>query len=121
MFRAILKLLDHLLLLFHALLILFVLFGWVFTGTRQAHLALTIVILFFWSVVGYFKGFGYCPLTNFHSWIKLKLGENPIDEYMKYLVDTIFNSDVNAGKIKKITETSFFAVLIITLFVNVYP
>ena len=50
----------------HMLLILFHLFGWLWRPLRPYHFASLNLTLLSWTVLGFFFGFGYCPLTEWH-------------------------------------------------------
>ena len=81
--------LDVLLSLLHSLLIVFVLAGWAMKQTRRAHLTLIGLTVFSWIGLGYWYGFGYCPLTDWHWQVKRKLGQSGLpSSYVKYYLDS---------------------------------
>ncbi len=89
--------LDVLLALLHLLLIVFVLTGWAMKQTRRAHLTLLGLTAFSWLGLGYWYGFGYCPLTDWHWQVKRKLGESGLPgSYVKYYLDSVTGSDWDA-------------------------
>lgn len=58
------------------------------------------VVLFFtvvsWFGLGYFYGFGYCFLTQWHWQIKENLGESNLPaSYLKYIFDRLTGMDWN--------------------------
>ena len=81
-----LKLADIVLIIFHVLLILFIVFGWIPKKTRKAHFFVAIIVALCCFVLGIFFGFGYCPLTDLQWRIKLKLQEEELPfSFIKYL------------------------------------
>ncbi|MFC2187967.1 DUF2784 domain-containing protein [Fulvivirgaceae bacterium LMO-SS25] len=75
---------------FHTALILFNLFGWLFTKTRKLHFYSILLMLFSWLILGFWKGFGYCFLTDWHYQILRKLGERDLPgSYISFLVKTL--------------------------------
>ncbi len=89
--------LDHFFTVFHSLLVLFVLTGWIPKKTRKAHLILLGLILFAWIVIGLYKGvLGYCPLTDWHWDIKRALGERNIpSSFTEYMAEKISGVDLS--------------------------
>ena len=95
------KLLDFSLDIFHTLLILFVLFAWVFKKTRRLHPLVLSAVLFSWLALGYFYGWGYCILTDWHWSLKRHLGETNLPSsfigyvYEKFLDVRLSDETVN--------------------------
>ena len=83
-----LQLLNYFFFAFHNALILFNLFGWLFPKTKKLHLISLLITLFSWGVVGIWKGFGYCFLTDWHYRILRKLGERDMpSSYISLLME----------------------------------
>jgi hypothetical protein len=83
-----LQLLNYFFFAFHTALILFNLFGWLFPKTKKLHLISILITLFSWGVMGIWKGFGYCFLTDWHYRILRKLGERDMpSSYISYLME----------------------------------
>jgi len=53
------KVLDVFFLVFHTLLILFILSGWIWKRTRKANLVVILLTAASWGILGIFYGFGY--------------------------------------------------------------
>ena len=68
------RFLDMFFVMFHCLLILFNLCGWIWPKTRKLHRISLGLTVFSWLVPGIWYGFGYCFLTDWHWDIKEKLG-----------------------------------------------
>ena len=88
--------LDYFFLFFHSLLILFNLFGWIWRKTRKLHWLVLGLTLFSWFIMGFYYGWGYCLLTDWHWDVLSELGERPTQNaYVQYLLDRIFNWEVS--------------------------
>jgi|SRR3989304_1915223 len=111
--------LDWFFLVFHSLLILFNIFGWMWKPTRKANLVTLTLTGLSWFVLGIFYGIGYCPLTDWHFDVLRNLGvENLPVSYIKYLIDRILNVNINANYVEVGTGVGFFVALIISVNVN---
>ena len=111
--------LDYFFMVFHTLLIIFNVFGWLWKKTRKLNLIILLLTGLSWTVLGIFYGFGYCPLTDWHFKVLRKLGESDLpNSYIKYLIDRLFGSDINAGLVDQLTLIVFIVVLSISLILN---
>lgn len=73
--------------LFHTLLIFFNLFGWLHSKTRKLHLLTLLATFTSWILLGFWKGWGYCFLTDWHDQILYALGERHMPlSYIAFLV-----------------------------------
>ncbi len=61
----------------HIAVIVFNLVGWVFPRTRFLHWLSVNITAFSWLVMGFFYGFGYCFLTDWHWQVKASLDNMP--------------------------------------------
>jgi hypothetical protein len=87
-------LLDIFFLVFHTLLVLFNLTGWIWRETRRLHLVVLTLTCLSWFGLGLFYGFGYCPCTHWHWRVKRELGETDLpDSYVKYYLDLLTGLD----------------------------
>ncbi|HUT66069.1 MAG TPA: DUF2784 family protein [Spirochaetota bacterium] len=105
---------------FHTVLIVFNLFGWVWKRTRLANLVTLGGTAFCWFILGIWYGFGYCPSTEWHWQVRLRLGFT-IDtySYTKFLVDTMTGLDVNAKLVDTMTAILFLLALGASVFTNI--
>jgi len=114
-----LNVLDWCFFLAHIGLILFNLFGWIYPKMRQLHFIVVLTTLFFWVVAGFWKGFGYCPLTDWHWQVKNQMGEQNLpSSFIKYLADNLFHINSNPEVIDIITALCFIIVFIISVNLN---
>lgn len=111
--------LHYFFLLFHLLLILFNLTGWIWKRTRRAHLFVICLTLASWTVLGFFYGFGYCPLTDWHWDVLEKMGKTNLpNSYLKYLLDLLTGLYWNAKLVDGMAVAGLAFALIASLWVN---
>jgi hypothetical protein len=113
--------LDILFVVFHTSLIFFNLFGWIWRKVRKFNLITLLLTGASWLFLGLIYGTpGYCPLTDWHFKILLKLGITDIpNSYVKYLMDRISGLNLNALLVDHITLYAFLAALGLSLFFNI--
>ena len=102
--------LDKFFFVFHSTLMVLILFGWIWRKTRIANLIVVLLTAFSWFILGIWYGFGYCPSTDWHWQVRMKLGHYDMpSSYTKFLIDSLTGMDVNAKLV------DIFAVLFLTL------
>jgi hypothetical protein len=113
--------LDIFFILFHSSLVIFNLFGWILRKSRIWNLITLTLTGASWLFLGLIVGaLGYCPFTEWHFNILLKLGEQNLpNSYIKYLTDRLTGMDLSELLVDKITLYSFLAALLISLFLNI--
>lgn len=95
---------------FHSSLVLFIVFGWIWPKTRKINLAVVIMTFFSWFVLGIWYGFGYCPSTDWHWQVRMKLGYYDMpSSYLTFLIRSITGWNVDK------TLVDVFAVLFLFL------
>jgi hypothetical protein len=83
---------------FHTGIILFIVLGWIWKKTRLANLILIILTAFSWFFLGIWYGFGYCPCTDWHWQVRMKIGlYDTSTSYLEFLVEKLTGLDVNRG------------------------
>ncbi len=81
---------------FHTCIILFNLFGWIWKKTRLANLVLLSLTAFSWFFLGIWYGYGYCPSTDWHWQVRVKLGIYDMpSSYLEFLFETFTGLDVS--------------------------
>lgn len=94
--------------LFHGALTLFNITGWAIPKLRKWNLALLLLTGFSWFVIGIFKGFGYCPLTDLHWNILEKAGKLPeTNSYISFFLERLFNIHPSLVLVDTVTLISF--------------
>ena len=112
--------LDYFFLIFHTLIILFNLFGWIWKPTRKWNLLLLLLTGSSWFILGLRYGIGYCPCTDWHWQVKLKLGEYDLpNSYIQYLVKTFFGLSISAELADGLAVGGFFLALVFSIRANV--
>ena len=103
----------------HILLTLFNLTGWIWTRTRKAHLITLGLTLISWFVFGFWYGWGYCFLTDWHWDVKEKLGETNLpSSFIKYFADKISRKDVNPSLVDNVTLRCLVFAIAAAVYVN---
>jgi hypothetical protein len=112
--------LDIVIIVFHTSLIIFNLFGWVWRKTRKLNLLTMSLTGASWLFLGLISGtLGYCPLTDWHFNILIKLGERGLpDSYVKYMIFRITGLDVSGALVDAVTLYLFIAALAVSVFLN---
>lgn len=106
-------------LVFHAILILFNLFGWIWKPARKANLITLGLTGASWTFLGIFYGWGYCPLTDWHYQVLSKLGKTDLPtSYIQYLLEQFFNVSPSQSITDNWTLILFLVALVFSLFFN---
>ncbi|MBL7112993.1 MAG: DUF2784 family protein [Bacteroidales bacterium] len=114
------KILDTFFLIFHTILIIFILFGWIWSKVRRLNLLIILLTAASWTLLGIFYGFGYCPLTDWHFSVLEKLGHAGLpSSYIKYITDRITGSDFEQGLVDLVTVLGLAGSLLISLYLNI--
>jgi hypothetical protein len=112
--------LDWFFMVFHSLLIVFNLFGWILKPLRRANLITLLLTGLSWFGLGLIYGMGYCPLTDWHWRVLYELGTPPqTASYVAYLFDRIVGVKISGNFADKLTLVCYFAALIISVIYNV--
>jgi hypothetical protein len=114
------RFLDKFFFVFHSLLILFNLSGWMWKKTRRLNLVLLLLTGFSWTILGIWYGFGFCPSTEGHWQVRMKLGLPDMpNSYIKFLIDKITGWNVNASFVDILTLVLFLVALTASLWTNI--
>ena len=104
---------------FHIALIFFNLFGWIPKKLRKLNLASLGLTAFSWIILGFFYGFGYCFLTEWHWQIREKLGyTNESNSYIHFLLVELFGFSIDENLVDIFTGIFFFAAIAASIYVN---
>jgi len=112
--------LDWFFTIFHLAITLFNVSGWIFRKTRFINLIFLLLTAFSWFVLGMRYGYGYCPLTDWHWKVLRELQVQGLpNSYIKFMIDRIFGSDVNAVMVDNMVLLVFFAAFSASIILNV--
>ena len=104
---------------FHTVLILFNLFGWLFKKTRKLNLITLLLTFISWFLLGIWKGWGYCFLTNWHYSVLTRLGEQDLpSSYITFLVKKVTGLLPDAELVNSLTLWLAVLALVASLWVN---
>jgi len=104
--------LDIFFFVFHTLLILFNLFGWMWKKTRKWALASQLATLAAWTLPAYWYGWGYCPCTDWHWRVREALGhDDQTGSYIAFLLETLTGIDWNRTLVNRITTFGLLAAM----------
>jgi hypothetical protein len=106
--------------IFHTCIILFIVFGWMWKKTRLANLVLIVLTAFSWFFLGIWYGFGYCPCTDWHWQVRMKLGlYDTSTSYLEFLVEKLTGLDVSRTLLDIFAVTFLVAALCLSIVLNV--
>jgi hypothetical protein len=116
-----LEVLNYFFFVFHTVLIVFNVFGWIFVKTRKLHLFVLLITLFSWFVLGIWYGFGYCFLTDWHYEVLRKLGETQMPQsYIAFLIQKLTGWLPEAQLVNISTVVITMLALIASVWVNFF-
>lgn len=103
----------------HSALILLNLFGWLHPRIRKLNLIALLATFGSWVLLGFWKGWGYCFLTDWHYRILRALGENGMpSSYIGFLVEKITGRLLNTELVNWFTVGLAVLALLFSLWVN---
>ncbi|TET73682.1 MAG: DUF2784 family protein [Candidatus Aminicenantes bacterium] len=109
-------LLDKFFFVFHSSLIIFNLFGWIWKKTRLANLVVLLSTAFSWFILGIWYGFGFCPSTEWHWQVRVKLGLYDMpSSYIEFLIESLTGLDVS----RKFVDIFALVFLILALLASI--
>ncbi len=104
---------------FHTVLILFNLFGWLHPRMRRLNLISLLATFGSWLLLGLWKGWGYCFLTDWHYQVLRALGERGMpSSYIAFLTEKITGCSPNAELVDLFTVSFAVLALLCSLWVN---
>jgi hypothetical protein len=104
---------------FHVCLILFNMFGWISRKTRKWNLITLALTAFSWIVLGYFYGWGYCFLTDWHWDVRESLGySTDVSSYIRFLLLELTPFDLPADTVNTWTAILFGLAVLLSLYAN---
>lgn len=115
-----LQLLNVFFFAFHLILILFNITAWAFRKWRKWHLIAVGITAFSWTALGWFYGWGYCFLTDWHFDIRRELGLTvDSSSYIQFLINRVGINVWSAQVTDLITAVCFGVVLFLSIYLNI--
>lgn len=116
MSKLVLEIIDYFFILFHGILILFNVFGWIMPRWRFANLMTLSLTAFSWFVLGIWFGIGYCPFTDWHWKVRQLLGYNDqSNSYIHFLILKITGVNLPENWV----DTTSIIVFFVAFFISV--
>jgi hypothetical protein len=105
---------------FHTLLTLFNMVGWIFPKTRKLHLVTLFLTAFSWFVLGIWYGWGYCACTDWHWQVREKLGyDDRSNSYIHFLILKLTGYDLNQKLVEIGTLIIFLLAAVLSIWLNI--
>lgn len=105
---------------FHIAIIIFLMTGWIFPQLRLAHLALILLTLGSWFILGRWLGRGYCPVSDWHWKIKEGLGTGrPSGTYIHFLLQHITGKEWESSSVDRAVIIWTLALAGISIVLNI--
>lgn len=115
------KFLDLFFVVFHTVLIIFNLFGWIWHKTRLLNLITLLLTAASRFILGIFYGMGYCFMTDWHWQVLHELGVYDLpNSYISYLVERITGTLPNQDLVDILTLAGLFLALGISVYLNIF-
>ncbi len=111
--------LDIFFTVFHICLVLFNLFGWILKKSIRLNLICLLLTAGSWLFLGFFYGFGYCPLTEWHFNILEKLGYTDLPtSYLSFLFTRLTHLQIDQSLVDTVTLWGLIISLLLSLYLN---
>lgn len=105
---------------FHTCIVLLIIFGWMWKRTRIANLILIVFTAFSWFFLGIWYGFGYCPCTDWHWQVRMKLGlYDSSTSYLEFLIEKLTGLDVSRALVDIFAVAFLVAALCLSIVLNI--
>jgi hypothetical protein len=112
--------LNYFFFIFHTLLTLFNMFGWMFRLTRKWNLITLLLTAFSWFILGIWYGWGYCLCTDWHFDVREKLGyHDQQGSYIRFLLQKLTGIDFNEQLVENATLIGFIISLVMSIWLNI--
>jgi hypothetical protein len=114
------QLLNIFFFVFHTLLTLFNITGWLFRTTRKWNLVTLLLTAFSWFVLGIWYGWGYCLCTDWHWRVREQLGyHDQQNSYIQFLLIKLTGINFNSNLVDNATLIIFLLSLTLSIWLNI--
>jgi len=105
---------------FHTLLTLFNMFGWLPKRTRKWNLFTLLITAGSWFILGIWYGWGFCLCTEWHWQVREHLGiDDHSTSYIHFLILKLTGANFNPEFVDKATLIGFLIVFILSVTLNI--
>jgi len=105
---------------FHSTWIIFNLFGWMWKKTRLANLITLSLTAFSWFILGIWYGYGFCPSTEWHWQVRIKLGIYDMpSSYLKFLIDSMTGLNISEGAVNIFAFVFLILAFSVSIMINI--
>src|SRR5579872_1716031 len=105
---------------FHAALILFNVFGWMWAKTRRWNLFTLLLTAASWGILGLWFGAGYCLVTDLHWRVRAAMGiHETSDSYIVLLTRTLTGWDPPVALANNVALVVFLVSLTGSILLNI--
>ena len=106
--------------IFHSVLILFNIFGWVWHKTRRWNLVTLGLTAFSWFVLGIWYGWGFCFCTQWHWQVRAHLGyDDKSNSYIHFLLLKLTGIKFSTQLVDTAAVAVFLICLVLSIWLNV--
>ncbi|KAF0129444.1 MAG: hypothetical protein FD155_2367 [Bacteroidetes bacterium] len=99
----------------HVMIILIISFGWIWRKLHVVYVICNFCAIFSWFILGYFKGYGYCLLTDIQWNLLAYRGETDIPEtFLEYFFNIL---NINSSAIDFLEVVNYFKYFVVATFV----
>lgn len=99
----------------HVMIILIISFGWIWRKSHLVYMICNLCAIFSWFILGYFKGFGYCLLTDIQWNFLMNRGESNLPEtFLEYFFNIL---KISSNAIDFPEVVNYFKFFVIVTFV----
>lgn len=112
--------LNYFFFIFHTLITLFNIAGWIFPKTRKWNLVTLLLTACSWFVLGIWYGWGYCVCTDWHWDVREHLGyHDQRRSYIHFLLLKLTGIDFNEQLVENVTLIVFLVSLVLSVWLNI--
>ena len=111
--------LNILFFVFHTVITVFNVTGWLFRRTRKWNLVTLLLTAFSWFILGIWYGWGYCVCTDWHWEVRELLGyHDQRRSYVHFLLLKLSGVDFNEALVDDVTLYVFLFSLVMSALLN---
>ena len=111
--------LNYFFIVFHIILLLFNIFGWIPEKTRKWNLVTLLLTCFSWFVLGIWYGWGFCLCTEWHWEVRRHLGYYDNDSYTHFLALKLTGINFPQHTVDIVTAAAFFISIVASITLNI--